>query len=169
MSITAALCSAGLVAFGLLAQAQAPPASPDLRGTIREVIQQARSLRQTQEAISAAVATPKAPRATLDRQIALTEKTLASIRASIEKIDEQYDQLSEAQQSAVREAWSIAKLFGVLSDFLKETAAKPDSAEREKDLISHATSTTTRAVMLDETLSRLNAGGQLADRGLIMC
>jgi chromosome segregation ATPase len=154
--VTAVIFPIGLLLLGLPVQAQPPASDPNLRSAIRDAIQQARSLRKTQEAISAALEAKQAPRAMLTEQIALTEKILQSLQSSIDKIDEQYDSLSESRQSAVRDAWSTLKLFGVLFDYLKETAAKPDSAERDKDLISHATSTTRRAVQLDETLSLLD-------------
>lgn len=92
----------------------------------------------------------------LTEHIAATEKSFKSLRESIDKIDEQYHSLNEVHQSAVREAWSIAKLFGVLFEHLKASAAAPPSPERLQDLISDSTSTTRRAVMLDETLSKLN-------------
>lgn len=146
----------GLLLFGVPGHAQSPPSDPNLRITIRDAIQQARSLRKSQEAISSALEAKQASREILTEQIAIAEKTMQSLQGSIDKIDAQYDSLSEARQSAVRDAWSTLKLFGVLFEFLKETAVKPDSPEREKDLISHAKSTTRRAVQLDETLSLLN-------------
>ena len=142
-SVTAVMFPIGLLLLGVLGQAQPPAPDPKLQSAIGE-------------AILAALVAKKASREMLTEQIAVTEKTLQSLRGTIEKIDEQYDSLSEPRQSAVRDAWSTVKLFGVLFDYLKEAAAKPDSTERDTDLISHATSTTRRAVQLDETLSLLN-------------
>lgn len=165
---------AGLLLFSLLAQAQAPPrgpgrapaqakaqaqaprSDPALLATFREAIQQATALRKTQESIVAAIEAKKATRTMLTEQVAVTEKTLQSLRDSIAKIDERYESLTEAQQGAVREAWSLAQIFNVFVEYLKESVAKPDSAERQKDLISNTTSTARRSVMLEETLSRLN-------------
>ena len=155
-STTAVMFPIGLLLLGVLGQAQSPAADPKLRSAIGEAIQQARSLRKTQEAILAALVEKKASREMLAKQIAVTEEALRTLQGAIEKIDEQYDSLSEPRQSAVRDAWSTVKLFGVLFDYLKEAATKPDSKERDDDLISHATSTTRRAVQLDESLSLLN-------------
>lgn len=154
MSKTTVTCLAGLVVFGLLAQAQAP--DPNLQGAIRDATQQARSLRKAHETLLAAVKEGKASPAILTSQIAAAEKSFQALREAIDKIDEQYDSLSETHQSAVREAWSLAKLFGVLFEQLKESAAAPDSPDQRKALLSGCTSTARRAVMLDETLSRLN-------------
>ena len=152
--------TAGLLLFGILGQAQTPRPDPNLRSTFREAIQQAGVLRKTQESLAAALTANKASRAMVTEQVAMTEKSLQALRVSIEKIDEKYDSLSEVQQSVVREAWSLARLLGVFVEYLKDTAAKPDSTDRDKDLISNSTSTARRAVMLEETLSRLNAEGR---------
>jgi chromosome segregation ATPase len=141
--------------FGFPAKAQTPPPQQDLQSTIREAVEQARSLRKTQESLASALAARKASREILASQIATTERTWQSVRDLIDKIDEQYESFSESHQSAVREAWSLAKIFGVFVEYLKTTAAKPDSPERDKELISNVTSTTRRATMLEETLSQL--------------
>lgn len=160
MRQTAVTCVASLFAFGLLALAQPPSSDPKLRAATAAAIQEARSLRKIQESLSIAMADNKATPAMLAERIAATGKSLQSLQDSIDKIDEQYESLSEDHQSAVREAWSLAKLFGVLFEHLQESAAKPDSAERRQDLISDCGSTARRAVMLDETLSRLNSGAR---------
>ncbi|HEY3443064.1 MAG TPA: hypothetical protein VGK29_20050 [Paludibaculum sp.] len=158
MSKAAVTCFAALVLFGLLAQAQAPapPADPNVQATITRAIQEAKALRKVQEALSTAVTEGKATRASVAEQITQSEKSFQALREAIDKIDEQYDSLIETHQSAVREAWSLAKLFGVLFEQLKESAATPDSPDQRKDLLSDCTSTARRAVMLDETLSRMN-------------
>lgn len=154
MSKTAVTCFAGLVVFGFLAHAQTP--DPNLQDTIRDAIQQARSLRKSHETLSAAVTDGKATPALVTSQIAAAEKSFHALREAIDKIDEKYDSLAETQQAAVREAWSLAMLFGVLFEQLKESAAAPSSPDQRKDLLSSCTSTARRAVMLDETISRLN-------------
>lgn len=148
--------AAGLLLSGMLSQAQTPPTDPALRSSVTQAIQHARALKKAQEAISSAITAHKASSEQLAPQIAATENSLKALRESIEKIDERYDKLSETHQAAVREAWSLTQLFTVFIEYMKEAAAKADSPERERDLISHVTSTTRRAAMLDETLTRLS-------------
>lgn len=155
-----AILSACLLLPCVLAQTQAPRAAPGPRSDFREAIQQARAIRKSQEAIVAALEAKKATRELLSEQIAVTEKNFQALRATIDKIDAGYDTLTETQKSAVREAWSLAQLFSVFIGYQKASAAKPDSAERERELISDSTSTHRRAVMLDETLSRLAPEGR---------
>lgn len=145
----------GMWLFGFPGKAQTPPPQQDLQATIRESVAQARSLKKIQESLAAALAARKASREMLAEQIATTEKTWLSVRDLIDKIDEQYESLSESHQSAVRESWSLAKIFGVFVEYMKAAAAKPDSPERDKELISNVASTTRRAAMLEETLSQL--------------
>ncbi len=146
---------AGLLLFGFPAKAQTPPPQLELQATIGEAVEQARSLRKAQESLAAALAAKRVSREMRAEQISTTEKTWQSVRDLIDKIDEQYESLSQSKQSAVREAWSLAKIFGVFVEYLKTTAAQPDSPDRDKELISNTTSTTRRATMLEESLTQL--------------
>ncbi|MBI4893399.1 MAG: hypothetical protein HY821_22450 [Acidobacteria bacterium] len=148
-----------------VAAAQTRPAEPEVGGRVRAVLGEIAKAQATTKAILAELdKTPpqvKSAEALLPQAVAQSK----SILSGIEAVDVVYDQLSDAQKDALREAWSIAMvMYGCVEPPPDQTVAL-QSPDRAGEIRTSVECAQRRTAQLKEMLPSLGSAAGGGGRG----
>jgi hypothetical protein len=138
------------------ASAQDQTLTPEkINKAIDQVIAEARVIRKAESEMVAHLNAGKADHDYLAARVTQSEKSLAVIRKTIDMLDANYDLLSETQKETLRSSWDIAELFGAFLDNEKAADENLSDKDQREEAKVNAECAVRRAVMLEETVSKL--------------
>jgi len=130
-------------------------------GTFDEILKSTQAVEAAETRLLAEYDKPQADTSVVAAQVVVIDQQVKAIRKMLEDLDAQDEKLTSDERDTVRSSWSLVMILTAYAEDQKELLKSADGPKQLEEARLTAQCALRRAVMLKESLTRLQrSGGQ---------